>query len=274
MCDVDKPARERKKRGNEMRVMTFNIRFENERDGTNAWVNRRELVARTIERHSPDIVGTQEGKWHQLLYIRARLPGYVFCAPGRVVDETSQYPTLFYREDGFEVEEAGEFWLSKTPDVHRSKSWDSGFPRMMSYLKLTERESGHSFWAAVTHLDNIGSEARFEQASILSRWVKEREGPVMLMGDFNDDPQSRIHELLAGPETMLRDTWRSLGRGESGDTGTHHGFTGVPQDQRIDWILVSRNFRVFGARVVRDDFDGRYPSDHFPYMADLDWMDE
>jgi endonuclease/exonuclease/phosphatase family metal-dependent hydrolase len=257
-----------------MRVMTFNIRFENEQDGSNAWVHRRELVARTIERHSPDIVGTQEAKWHQLLYLRDRLPGYAFCAPGRVVDETSQYPTLFYREDGFEVEEAGEFWLSKTPDVHRSKSWDSGFPRMMSYLKLIGRERGKSFWVAVTHLDHIGSEARFEQASLLSRWVKEREGAVMLMGDFNDDPQSRIHQLLAGPESTLRDTWQSLGRGDSGDTGTHHGFTGVPQDQRIDWILVSRNFRVLGARIVRDDFDGRYPSDHFPYMVDLDWMDE
>jgi len=257
-----------------MRVMTFNIRFENEQDGSNAWVSRRELVAMTIERYSPDILGTQEAKWHQLLYLRDRLPGYAFFAPGRVVDETSQYPTLFYREAGFEVEEAGEFWLSLTPDVHRSKNWDSGFPRMMSYLKLTRRESGKSFWAAVTHLDHIGTEARFEQASILARWVKEREGPVMLMGDFNDDPRSMIHQLLAGPESALRDTWQSLGLGDKGESGTHHGFTGVPQEQRIDWILVSRDFRVLEARIARDHFDGHYPSDHFPYMADLDWMDE
>jgi endonuclease/exonuclease/phosphatase family metal-dependent hydrolase len=257
-----------------MRVMTFNIRFENDKDDANGWNHRRELVAKILERYSPDIVGTQEGKWHQLLYLREHLPDYVFCTPGRVVDETSQYPTLFYREKGFERAEAGEFWLSKTPDVHRSKSWDSGFPRMMSYLKLTGKESGKSFWAAVTHLDHIGRVARFEQASILSRWVKERKGPVMLMGDFNDDPRSRIHQLLADPDGSLRDTWQALGRGEDGETGTHHGFTGVPQDQRIDWILVSHHFRVLEARIVRDDFDGRYPSDHFPYMVDLDWTEK
>jgi endonuclease/exonuclease/phosphatase family metal-dependent hydrolase len=257
-----------------MRVMTFNIRFENDQDGPNAWVHRRELVARIIERYSPQIVGTQEAKWHQLLYLRDRLSDYDFCAPGRVVDETSQYPTLFYLAKAFEVEEAAEFWLSKTPDVHRSKSWDSGFPRMMSYLKLTAKGSGHPFWVAVTHLDHIGSEARFEQASMLSRWVKEREEPVILMGDFNDDPQSRVHQLLAGPERLLRDTWQFPKQGKRGETGTHHGFTGVPKDQRIDWILVSRHFRVLEARIVRDDFDGRYPSDHFPYMVDLGWMDE
>ncbi len=186
---------EGKKRGNQMRLMTFNIRFENEQDGSNAWVHRRELVARIIERYSPDIVGTQEAKWPQLIYLRDRLPGYVFYAPGRVVDETCQYPTLFYRQREFEVEEAGEFWLSKTPLVHRSKSWDSGFPRMMSYLKLTGRGGGRSFWAAVTHLDHIGSEARFEQASILSRWVKRARGTCDADGGLQrrspiDDPST------------------------------------------------------------------------------------
>jgi endonuclease/exonuclease/phosphatase family metal-dependent hydrolase len=70
-----------------------------------------------------------------------------------------------------------------------------------------------------------------------------------------------------------RDTWQSLWRGE-GKNGTHHRFTGIPQDHRIDWILASQDFRVLEARIVKDHFDGRYPSDHFPYVADLDWMDE
>lgn len=255
-----------------MRVMTFNVRFENEQDGENAWAHRRELVARTIERYSPDIVGTQEAKWHQLLYLRDRLSGFRFYAPGRVVDETCQYPTLFYRKDLFEVVEAGEFWLSETPDVHRSMSWDSGFPRMMSYLKLLERGMPQPFWAAVTHLDHLGAEARFEQARILSRWVRRSDGPVILMGDFNDDPQSRVHQLLAGPDSVLRDSWVAIGREEGRGGGTHHGFTGVPRDHRIDWILVSRHFQVIEARIVRDHFDGRYPSDHFPYMVDLAWI--
>ena len=45
-----------------MRIMTFNIRFENEHDKNNAWQYRRELVAEIIQRHSPSLVGIQEGK--------------------------------------------------------------------------------------------------------------------------------------------------------------------------------------------------------------------
>ncbi len=38
-----------------MRVMTFNIRFENEEDGSNGWVYRRELVTELIRKYEPSI---------------------------------------------------------------------------------------------------------------------------------------------------------------------------------------------------------------------------
>ena len=38
---------------------------------------------------------------------------------------------------------------------------------------------------------------------------------------------------------------------------------------RMDWILVSPHFRVQDASVIRGHVEGRYPSDHFPYMAAL-----
>ncbi|HDZ24605.1 MAG TPA: endonuclease, partial [Desulfobacteraceae bacterium] len=56
-----------------MRIMTFNIRFENDRDGQNGWVHRKDLVIKVIERYKPDIIGTQEGKWNQLLFFRDNL---------------------------------------------------------------------------------------------------------------------------------------------------------------------------------------------------------
>lgn len=39
----------------------------------------------------------------------------------------------------------------------------------------------------------------------------------------------------------------------------------------MDWILVSRDFVVRDAVVIRDHVEGLYPSDHFPYMATLEW---
>ncbi|MFP4038048.1 MAG: endonuclease/exonuclease/phosphatase family protein, partial [Desulfobacteraceae bacterium] len=104
-----------------MRVITFNLRFENDRDGENAWDKRRELVAAVIERYRPDILCTQEGRWDQLTYLQERLPEYEINAPDRVIDDTTQYPTIFCRKDSFLIFGGDEFWLSRTPRIHKSK---------------------------------------------------------------------------------------------------------------------------------------------------------
>ncbi|MEZ4579373.1 MAG: hypothetical protein R2875_15590 [Desulfobacterales bacterium] len=44
-----------------MKIMTFNLRFENDRDGDNSWVNRRRMVVDIINRYQPDILGTGRG---------------------------------------------------------------------------------------------------------------------------------------------------------------------------------------------------------------------
>ena len=255
-----------------MRVMTFNIRFDTEVDGENRWLHRRDFLLGLIETYAPWILGTQEGTWRQLQYMDGRLAGYGIHAPGRTEDPTCQYPTLFYQARRLQVREGGEFWLSKTPAVHRSKDWDSAFPRMMNYALFLEPESGSRVWAVVTHLDNLGREARLQQATIIHNWLQDRQGPVILMGDFNDVPGSPVHRVLTAPETGLRDTWEVLERGEDDGSMTHHDFQGKPCNGRLDWILVNRHFQVREAAIIRDHQDGKYPSDHFPYYVDLELL--
>lgn len=252
--------------------MTFNLRFENHRDGVNAWENRRSEVAALIERHRPDLLGTQEGLPSQLRYLEVHLSAYQLHAPGRLWDDTCQYPSLFYRPDAFDLLAGGEFWLSKTPGVHRSKDWDSAFPRMMSWARLRERENGRFLTAAVTHLDHIGTEARIRQARIIAEWIGGQTPPVLLLGDFNDAPGSDVHRILTAPATGLSDSWEELGLAGGQKSFTHHGFTGVPQVERIDWILVGKPLRASRARILTDRSDnGSYPSDHFPYFVELEW---
>src|SRR5512135_2645906 len=110
-----------------MRIMTFNLRFATPIDGPNEWEHRKDLVAEIILKHAPDLLGTQEGTVPQLDYLSAHLPGYLPLTGHRQVDPTCQYPTIFYRAAAVDVEESGEFWLSETPEVHRSLSWGSAF---------------------------------------------------------------------------------------------------------------------------------------------------
>lgn len=251
-----------------MRVMTFNLRFENDKDGSNDWESRRSMVATLISDHAPDILGTQEGKWSQLVYLQEMLPDYRAFMPNRLYDPKIQCPTLFVQKERFEILEGCDIWLSETPEVHLSKSWDSAFPRMMSYCRIHDRSSGNKFYAGVTHLDHLGVDARRHQAEIIASWAKERKAPKIVMGDFNEEPGGDVHRILTAPETRLADTWEVLEKPEDETAFTHHGFTGTPQLARLDWILAG-GFDVLDAGIVRDQKGGHYPSDHFPYMVDL-----
>jgi endonuclease/exonuclease/phosphatase family metal-dependent hydrolase len=252
-----------------MRVMTFNLRFENDTDGPHAWDRRREMVVDVIRRYQPAVVGTQEGKWSQLTYLLEELPDYEAVMPGRLPDKNIQCPTLFFRKADVAVKDGSEFWLSETPEVHLSKSWDSAFPRMISFADVRIEGSSRKMIAAVTHLDHMGEEARYRQAQMISQWANRQPHPVILMGDFNDSPGSRVHDILTYPETDLHDTWELAGGGDGEKSFTHHGFTGIPQKSRLDWILVDSNFQVRDARIIRDHFNDAFPSDHYPYMADV-----
>ena len=71
------------------------------------------------------------------------------------------------------------------------------------------------------------------------------------------------------------DTWEVMRKPENEDAMTYHMFQGVPQVFRMDWILVSCHFNVSETQVIYDHSpDGRYPSDHFPYMTRLVWAVE
>ena len=187
-----------------MLVMTFNLRFANPTDGANEWQFRKDLVVDLIRRHAPDLLATQEGTVPMLRFLEAQLAEYLPLTAHRQVDETCQYPTSFYRAGRFVVKESGEFWLSQTPEVHRSLSWGSAYPRLATFGLFQAAGQTGPFYFINTHLDNISARARLEGA-------------------------------------------------------------------RIDWILVTPPFRVRRVAIVTDHQDKRYPSDHFPYEAEVDY---
>lgn len=253
-----------------MLLMTFNLRFATPVDGPNEWEFRKELVAKVILNHKPDLLGTQEGTVPQLDYLTEHLPGYLPLTAHRQVDPTCQYPTIFYRADRFHVQESEEFWLSETPTVHRSQSWGSAFPRMATYGLFQEPGRTTSFYFINTHLDHISAAARREGARMIREFFLPRDLPLILVGDFNEPPDGPVYEELTGAASPLRDTWRALHHPEE-EVSTQHGFNGERRGYRIDWILTTPPFQVRRAAIVTDSQEGRYPSDHFPCEAEVEY---
>ena len=66
----------------------------------------------------------------------------------------------------------------------------------------------------------------------------------------------------------LRDPLGHLGAGGPG-AGTHHRWDGRTDWTRIDFVLVTQEWRVRSAAVVQDPVDGRLPSDHWPVIASI-----
>ena len=259
-----------------LRVMSFNIRFGKAEDGPNHWRHRKEFVLQTVRDFDPDILGTQEMMLLQATFFRERLTVYEFHGTSRIPsDKEEERCAVFYRKARFESLESGHFWLSASPDVPGSKSWDAMFPRMVSWVKLSERSQPEKLlYVFNTHFDHVGKEARIQAAAVLrDRISRIADGsPTIIMGDFNSDEGSLPHRiLLAQTDTLgLTDSFQaSHPKADRKSSATTSRWNGNRSGRRIDWILASPHWNVDKAGIDYRNFEGRYPSDHYPVTATL-----
>lgn len=258
-----------------LKVMSFNIRYGTAKDGTNEWSHRRDLVLKTIQEFGPDVLGLQEVVAFQADYLRAHLPGYAFHGVGREDGAArGEFVPLMYRQDRFVLEDSGHFWLSETPDVPGSISWDSSLTRMVSWVRLRDRQGGSgSIVFANAHFDHRGEQARLESARLIRQRAEAvaAEYPVVLCGDFNTTEDRQPYAILMGGEETngpkAIDSYRALHPQRSPDEATFHNWTGRRAGSRIDWILTSPHFEVLQAAINYTSEQGRYPSDHYPVQA-------
>jgi len=255
-----------------IRVMSFNIRYGLAKDGENEWQKRTDLLINTIHAFQPDLLGTQETLKFQADFLRENLPEYGYVGRTRDTDPNGEQCAIFYRKGRFERIAFDQFWLSKTPDQPASKSWDSSLPRVVTLVILKEKKSNRELTFYNTHFDHRGSVARFESARLLRTNIEARQRgtPVIVTGDFNCGQDSRPYaELVGSPQ--LHDSFRLVYPQTRPNEGTFNGFQGTMDGARIDWVLHSAEFQPVGAAIDHTNSGGRYPSDHFPVTALLEW---
>jgi endonuclease/exonuclease/phosphatase family metal-dependent hydrolase len=267
--------------GDALRVMSFNVRLGVADDGENSWEHRKALLARTVQDFDPDLLGTQETWKFQAEYLLEQLPGREYVGwprqPGNEKD--GEECGILFRSARFEKLAAGQFWLSETPDVPASKSWDSSLPRVVTWVKLRDRQRPDTELVFVnTHFDHRGAEARRESARLLRERLPELSpsGVWILTGDFNcaeDSPPYRtlMGEAGAGQGLTVIDSYRALHPEKRDDEGTFSAFRGRRAGPRIDWLLHGTAFETVSAAIDRTEEDGRNPSDHYPVTAVLRW---
>jgi endonuclease/exonuclease/phosphatase family metal-dependent hydrolase len=260
-----------------LRVMSFNVRYGTAPDGEDSWGKRTGLFFETIERFQPDLIGFQEVIAAQYDAIAERMKGHAFSGVAREDGKRKgEFSSIGYRTERFTKLAEGTFWLSETPEVAGSKSWDSSLPRVCSWVRLRETATGREFVFANTHFDHRGVVARREAARVLS----ERIGPIaagvpaILTGDFNINEDNPAYAALVKPPKAewisWIDSYRTLYPQRQPDEASFNGFKGTVQGSRIDFVFHTAHYRATSATIDRFSRQGRYPSDHYPVTAVLE----
>jgi endonuclease/exonuclease/phosphatase family metal-dependent hydrolase len=258
-----------------VKVMTFNIRYGTANDGPDAWPQRRELVFDVARREECDFIGLQEALRFQIDEIRNSVVGYAEIGVGRDDGKTrGEYSAILYRADRWRVDASGTFWLSDTPDVVASKNWGNEITRIVTWGRFINQATGRALYVFNTHFDHQSQPSRVKSAELLARQIADRDpkDPVIVTGDLNageDNPTIRYlkGEVGESPVTLV-DTFRTL-HADATEAGTFNGFHGLATGPKIDYIVTEPGTTVRAARILHDNRDGRYPSDHFPVTAEI-----
>lgn len=258
-----------------LNVLTFNIRFDNPKDAPNDWPNRKEKVTSQILFHEADIIGIQEALHAQLLDMEKGLPGYKYTGVAR--DDGKQkgeYSCIFYNTNRLELLASETFWLSETPTVAGSKSWDAAITRVVTWAKFKDRKTKKVFYHFNTHFDHMGQVARRESAKLLLKAVDSIAGktPAVITGDFNAQPQDEPIRVIVDESNPLKliDSKAVSAAAHFGPNGTFNAFQAREQaDQPIDYIFLKGNWKVAQHATLSQTWGGLFSSDHFPVFARL-----
>lgn len=264
---------QKKDGGYSLRVMSFNIRYYEPRDGVNAWSNRKAKVADVIRFHKADLVGVQEALIGQLEDLEKLLPSFAWCGVGRADGKRDgEFSAILYRKQRFKLIECKTFWLSETPETSGSKGWDADFPRIVTWAKFRDLHSRRIFYHFNTHFDHRGVKARIESAKLIVSRIAAIAGktPSVFTGDLNVTEDTEAYKTLSTTVSSgLRDARYASRNGHFGGTSTFNGFKEMVPTMKIDYVFVTDGIQVFEHGVLSDNWDGLWASDHLPVLAEI-----
>ena len=254
-------------------VLSFNIRYGTAKDGENEWTLRRPMLFDLLREQDADLIGLQEALDFQIDEIVAAVPGYATVGVGRDDGRArGEFAAILFRKSRFRVAEAGTFWLSDTPAVPGSKTWGNNITRICTWTRLIDRD-GRGFFVYNVHLDHQSQPSRERSTQLLRERIDARStagDPVLVTGDFNVGEKNPALATLLGP---FVDTFRVV-RPQEKPAGTFTAFKfGNVEGEKIDYILTQPGTEVMHADIVRFTRNQRYPSDHFPVVARIRFVE-
>lgn len=275
-------AAARNQRNSELRVMSFNVRFDTPKDSADrAWPMRQRPIANMLADVQPDLVGIQEGKPDMLDSLYSIFKGYRHFdikVGKKVGKKATGSNVIFYRPERFQVVDSGYFWLGPRPDTV-CKPWNSTDQQVRSavYLCLKDRQTGKRIYLLDTHFPYkkapIDTDVRQQCAQLICQRIHQLFGDkaiVFVTGDMNssDSPTDPRSPSLAPYFKYMKSA-----RNEARFTNRRHSFNGFGKQfddikgLNLDHIFYRNATPVLFETVDYPGYGVQYISDHYPIMC-------
>jgi endonuclease/exonuclease/phosphatase family metal-dependent hydrolase len=253
-------------------VMSFNLRYDKPDPGSCQWQNRVGAIASLIKHYQPDLLGTQEGKPHQLQDLQTYLPEYKIIGGDRLGTGQAEHCAIFYLPQHLHLQQTQDFFLSDTPTIAGSisSSWGNRLPRMATWGNFQVNNPAVFITILNTHLDHEAPQARNLGAALITKYLGtfSPDKYLLVTGDFNANPSTperQIFQLPLANGQQLQDTVATLPLEQQ---NTFHEFTGQAWNS-IDTVYCDRQFHLEKIIIDCQKWLGVWPSDHFPVIVRL-----
>ncbi|HTE26869.1 endonuclease/exonuclease/phosphatase family protein, partial [Flavitalea sp.] len=158
---------------NQLRIATYNLRYANDKDTGNLWVDRSPVVINLIRFHDFDILGTQEGVKAQLDDISTPLHYYQRFGVARDDGkEAGEHSAIFFKTEKFKLIKGGNFWLSEKPQSP-GLGWDAKHNRLCTWVELEIKDNQEKIFVFNAHFDYHGVKAREESSRLVLENITE-----------------------------------------------------------------------------------------------------
>lgn len=255
-------------------ILTYNIEIFNNYKSV-------EPILSLIKEESPDVLCLQEFGHY---YNNRPIVNSIMSS----LDSIYPYRHLWYKNQ-VAGNESGLVLFSKFPIVNKQKLEYESAHNISVYsdivvgedtiriinnhlesnrLSKTEREissnpTDTSTMKAIYKKIVASSRIRADQADSIGALVEETRYPVIIVGDFNDVPQSYTYRHILYSENMCGESLHDA-YADAGKRGMYHTYNQHHFDVALDHILYSKPLKAVEAKIIKVDY-----SDHYPVRATL-----
>lgn len=264
------------------RVLCCNIRVALDEDDKlgYGWKDRKALCIEVIKSQQPDIICLQEVLRIQNEDLKKAFPAYQslgFEGPEMDFGDgnyngIAKNP-IFFSLKRFELLAAGTYWLSETPLIAASVSWDTARARNVSWVRLKDKQTGKEFRVVNLHLDHKSNLAKNKQIALALNEAAQYHVnyPQILTGDLNSTMATSVYQQVK--DAGWADTYTSV-NGTQEPGATVHAFKGdsyVPKKEsgKIDFIFSKGGFTTSRSTIIKDHKGNQYPSDHYFLFSEM-----